>query len=145
MRASSAFIAVATLTCLSVAVPTSSRAEDVPSLAGYATLGHVTVDKNGCASCPAVIRTSKRHRAFVIASDSPFPVVLSGRVDVTCSNGATYQVFLNSPRRGGPFQMIANTCVNLETKDLTFTITSVGLSPADAEQKIELIAYGSFG
>lgn len=117
----------------------------MPSLAGYATLGQVVVDKDGCASCPAVIKTAKRHRTFVLASDSPYPVVLSGRVDVTCSNGATYQVFLNSPRRGGPFQVIANTCVNLETRELTVTVTSVGLSPADAEQKIALIAYGSFG
>lgn len=132
-------------TLLSVARPSTSRADTAPSLPGFATLGQVLVDKTGCTSCPLVLPTDKRHRAFALASDSPFPVTLSGRVDVTCGNGATYHVFLQSPHRGGPFQLLPNSCVNLETKDVTVTVTSVGLSPADAERKVAVIAYGSFG
>lgn len=129
----------------SVARPRTSRAEGAPSLPGFSTLGQVAIDKTGCPSCPRVISTDQRHRAFALASDSPFPVMLSGRLEVTCANGASYHVFLQSPRRGGPFQLVPNTCVNLDTKELTFTVTSVGLSPADAERTVSVIAYGSFG
>lgn len=129
----------------SIAQPRTSRADAAPSLPGFASLGQVVVDKDGCASCPLVITTEKRHRAFALASDSPFPVHLTGRVDVVCANGSTYHVFLSSPRGGGPFQLVRNDCVNLETKDVTLTVTSVGLSPADAERKVAVIAYGSFG
>jgi hypothetical protein len=129
--------------------PTTSEAAEpldtAPSLPGFATLGQVSVDKTGCPSCPATIATNKRHRAFALASDSPFAVVLSGRVEVTCADGTTYHVFLQSPRGGGPFQVVRNTCVNLDSKELTLTVTSVGLSPADAERSIALITYGSFG
>jgi hypothetical protein len=123
----------------------SEAAEAAPSLPGFATLGQVSVDKTGCASCPATIATSKRHRAFALASDSPFPVVLSGRVEVTCGDGTTYHLFLQSPHRGGPFQVVRNSCANLDSKEITLTVTSVGLSPADAERTVDLIAYGSFG
>jgi hypothetical protein len=54
-------------------------------------------------------------------------------------------VFLNSPRRGGLFQVIPNSCVNLDSKEMKLTVTSVGLSPADAERTVALVAYGSFG
>lgn len=120
------------------------KAEEVPSLPGFASLGQVAIDKDGCASCPAIISTSKRHRTFALASDSPYPVMLSGRVEITCANGSTYHVLLQSTRRGGPFQLIPNSCVNLESKSLTVTITSVGLTPADAERTVTLIAYGNF-
>jgi hypothetical protein len=134
------------LTLLTLARPGRSRAaESAPSLPGFSTLGQVSVDKTGCPSCPAVITTDKRHRTFALASDSPFPVVLSGRVDVKCADGASYHVFLHSPHRGGPFQVVANSCVNLDSKEITLTVTSVGLAPADAERTVALIAYGSFG
>ena len=123
---------------------TSQAAEEAPSLSGFATLGQVSVDRTGCQSCPAVITTSKRHRMFALASDSPFPVVLAGRIDVTCADGSTYHHFLSSPRRGGPFQVLQNTCVNLDSKEITLTVTSVGLAPPDAERTVGLIAYGSF-
>jgi len=139
------FGAFLTVTLLSVARPSIGRAETAPSLPGFSALGQVVVDKNGCSSCPHVLPTDKRHRNFALASDSPFPVMLSGRLDVTCANGTSYQVFLQSPRRGGPFQIVPNACTNLESKELTLTITSVGLSPADAERTITLFAYGSFG
>jgi hypothetical protein len=128
-----------------LARPGTSHAETAPSLPGFSTLGQVSIDKTGCPSCPAVVATSKRHRAFALASDSPFPVILSGRIEVACADGTTYHVFLSSPRRGGPFQVVPNTCVNLDSKEITLTVTSVGLSPADAERTVGLIAYGSFG
>jgi hypothetical protein len=134
-----------TVMLVSFARPSPSQAETAPSLPGFAMLGQVAVDKSGCPSCPRVIATDDRHRTFALASNSPFPVMLSGRLDVTCTNGATYHVFLQSPRRGGPFQVVPNTCVNLETKEITLTVTSVGLAPADSERTVTLIAYGSFG
>ena len=136
---------VAVVMLLSLARPSTSRAETAPSLPGFATLGQVVIDKTGCPSCPATIATNKRHRTFALASDSPFPVVLSGRLEVTCTNGTTYHVFLQSPRRGGPFQVVPNACTNLDTKEITLTVTSAGLAPADAERTVGLIAYGSFG
>jgi hypothetical protein len=105
----------------------------------------VVIDKTGCPSCPSVVMTEKRHRTFALASDSPFPLVLSGRVEVTCADGGSYHLLLHSPRRGGPFQIVPNTCANLDSKQLTVTVTSVGLAPADAERKVSLILYGSFG
>lgn len=137
------FLLIVTLVCLSR--PTVSRAESAPSLPGYATLGQVSVDKSGCSSCPLVLTTTKRHRTFALASDSPFPVSLSGALEVTCDDGATYQFPLRSPHRGGPFQIVPNTCANLASKEVKLTVTSVGLSPADAERSIGLIVYGSFG
>ena len=136
---------LAVVLSLSLARPRPSHAESAPSLPGFATLGQVLVDKSGCPSCPLVLATEKRHRVFAFASDSPFPVLLSGRVEVTCAGGASYHVFLSSPRGGGPFQIVPNTCPNLESKEITLVVTSVGLSPADAERKVALIAYGSFG
>lgn len=144
-RLSRVFGLLVAVVLFSLARPSTSRAESAPSLPGFAALGQVSVDKSGCASCPRVIATEQRHRAFALASDSPFPVSLSGRIDVTCGNGATYHVFLQSPRRGGPFQLVPNTCVNLETKEITLTVTSVGLAPADQERSVAVIAYGSFG
>lgn len=35
--------------------------------------------------------------------------------------------------------------MNLDSKEITLTVTSVGLASADAEHTIDLIAYGSFG
>lgn len=136
---------LAVVVLLSIGRPRTGHAETAPSLPGFSPLGQVVVDKSGCPSCPVVITTEKRHRTFALASDSPFPVVLSGRVEVTCANGASYHVFLNSPRRGGPFQIVPNSCPNLESKEITLVVTSVGLSPADAERTVALIVYGSFG
>lgn len=109
---------------------------------GWAPLGKVTVDKNGCASCPATFPTPQRHRAFGIDSDSPFAVGLNGRFDVTCADGNTYDVPLRSATRGGLFQVLPNQCVNLDVKEIKLTITSVSLSPPDAERTITLNFYG---
>jgi hypothetical protein len=123
----------------------TSRAEDAPPLAGFSPLGQVLLDKSGCPSCPAVFATNKRHRAFGLASDSPFPVSQSGQLDVTCTSGASYHYFLRPATRGGLFQLVPNMCVNLDSKEIKLTITSVGLSPPDAERTVTLVAYGSFG
>ena len=136
---------MAVVVLLSLTRPSTSRAESAPSLPGFAPLAQVVVDKDGCSSCPLVIKTNKRHRVFALASDSPFPVTLSGRVDVTCANGVSYHVFLQSPNRGGPFQLVPNSCVNLDSKEVTMTVTSVSLAPADAERTVTVFAYGSFG
>jgi hypothetical protein len=133
---------------VSVATHDTSHAESppaLPALPGFTGLGQVLVDKTGCASCPAVFVTSKRHRGFALASDTPFPISQSGRVDVTCTEGTTYHVFLYSPRHGGVFQLIPNSCVNFDSKEIKLTVTSVSLSPADAERSVALVAYGSFG
>lgn len=145
-RLASALGLISVVVLVSIGRPRASHAETTaPSLPGFSALGQVLVDKSGCPSCPAVFPTEKRHRTFALASDSPFPVVLSGRAEITCTNGASYHVFLSSPRRGGPFQIVPNTCPNLESKEISISVTSVGLSPADAERSVALIAYGSFG
>jgi hypothetical protein len=133
------------LALVSFAGQETSRADSAPAISGYSALGEVLLDKNGCSSCPAVYATSRRHRTFVLASDSPFPVHQVGRVDVTCANGSTYHVFLNSTVRAGPFQLVANNCVNLDSKEIKLTITSVGLAPQDAERTVTVFTYGSFG
>lgn len=53
-------------------------------------------------------------------------------------------MFLASSLRGGPFQVIPNTCSSLDSKEIKITVTSVGLSPPDAERSVALMAYGSF-
>jgi hypothetical protein len=123
----------------------TSRADSPPALSGFAPLGQVVLDKNGCTSCPAVFATARRHRAFALASDSPFPVHQIGRVDVACANGSDYHVFLQSTVRGGPFQLVPNLCVNLDSKEVKVTVTSVTLSPPDEDRTVALMTYGSVG
>lgn len=136
--------AMALTTLASFALPETSRAEAPPSISGFSAIGQVSVDKTGCASCPAVFATSRRHRTFALASDSPFPMSPSGRFDVVCRDGSEYHVFLNSSPRGGPFQVIPNTCSNLDSKEIKISVTSVLLSPADQDRSVAIIAYGSF-
>lgn len=133
------------LTVAAVAAPSPGRAESAPALPGYAPLGEVRLDKTGCPSCPVTFSTDRRHRTFALTNDSPFPVVLAGRVEVTCANGSTYHVLLGSPRGGGPFQVVQNACTNLDAKSVSVDVTSVGLAPPDAERKVTLTVYGSFG
>jgi len=121
----------------------TSRAEGQPSLANWTAIGRVLVNKEGCSTCPATFATSRRHRTFGLTSDSFYPVMLSGRFDVTCSNGTQYNVLLQSSQRSGLFQTIANSCVDLETKDVKLTITSVGLTPKDSERSIEIGVHGT--
>jgi len=139
------FGVMAAVSLATLAVPNTSQADSQPAIAGYAGLGQVLIDKNGCASCPAVFTTGRRYRAFALVSDTPFPINQTGRVDVTCGTGTSYHVFLQSPLRSGPFQVIPNNCVNLDSKDVKLTITSVSLSAQDAEKTVALMAYGSFG
>lgn len=42
--------------------PETSRAEGPPAISGFAPIGQVLLDKSGCASCPAVFATTRRHR-----------------------------------------------------------------------------------
>ncbi len=122
----------------------TSRADSQPALAGYAGLGQVLIDKNGCSGCPAVFTTGRRYRAFALVSDTPFPINQTGRVDVTCGTGTSYHVFLQSSVKSGPFQLIPNNCVGLDSKEVKLTITSVSLSAQDAEKTVALMAYGAF-
>lgn len=122
-----------------------SQPQSLPALANWTPLGQVVVDKSGCASCPATFATKRRHRNIGLASDSPFPVSLTGRIDVSCTDGTTYNVYLRSPLREGLFQVVPNTCANLDSKEVQLTVTSIDLSPPDAERSVALIAYGSFG
>ncbi|WP_394837744.1 hypothetical protein LVJ94_12605 [Pendulispora rubella] len=121
----------------------TSRAEGQPSLANWTALGRVLVTKEGCPSCPASFATSRRHRTFGLTSDSFYPVMLSGRFDVTCSNGTQYNMLLSSSQRSGLFQLVPNSCVDLETKEVKLTITSVGLNPKDSERNIEIGVHGT--
>ena len=137
-----------TVALVMIAGHETSRAEgatELPALPGWTALGQVQLDKTGCPSCPAVFATNRRHRGFALASDSPFAISQSGRVDVTCADGSSYNVFLHSTRRGGLFQVIPNACVNFDSKEMKLTVTSVGLSPPDAGRTVALVAYGSFG
>ena len=127
---------------LTVEAPGQAQA---PALPGWQPLGEVRLDRNGCAGCPAVIAMNQPHRRFGLASDSPSPVTLSGRIDVSCANGTTYNTLLQSPRRGGLFQIVPNACVNLEAKEIKLTITSVVLSPQDQDRTVGLYVYAAFG
>lgn len=124
------------------ALATTGRAEPPLALAGWTPIGEVHVDKRGCAPCSATFATARRYRSFGLTSDSPFALALAGRFDVTCADGATYNVLLHSPTTGGIFQLVPNRCVNLDTKKLEVTITSVSLAPADAERSIAIGLYG---
>lgn len=122
----------------------ASHAQGAP-LPGWAPIGQVQLDKSGCASCPATFSIPSRHRSFGLATDSPFPVTLSGRIDVTCANGSTYDVLLRSSPRAGIFQVVPSSCVNLDTKEIKLTVTSLSLSPADENRTVVLTVYGKIG
>lgn len=109
---------------------------------GRTSLGQVSLDKSGCASCPATFATPSRYPTFALASDTPFPINLSGRIDVNCTDGSRYDVFLSSPMRGGVFQTIPNLCVNYDSKSLKLAITTVGLSDPDKDRTVTLTALG---
>lgn len=109
--------------------------------AAWTPLGQVSIDKNGCASCPGTFPTTARNRTFGIGTDTPYAISLSGRIDVTCADNTTYNVALRSSVRGGIFQVIPNTCVNLDARSIALAVTSVGLSPPDAERTVALTVY----
>ena len=127
----------------SVAREQPSHAQVVPS--GWVALGQVRLEKNACTSCPAKFQTTARHRTIGLSTDTPYPISLSGRVDVTCADGTTYNVLLRSSVRGGLFQTIRNSCVNLDAKEIGLTITTVSLSPPDADRSVALSVYGTLG
>lgn len=138
-------VAVAVAVAVAVLVATG----DEPCRAGvgqgphaWTPFGQVSLDKNGCGSCPATFPTPSRYRSFGLATDSPYAVTLNGRIDVTCADGGSYNVALRSAVRGGIFQQVPNSCVNLDSKEIKLTITSVSLSPPDAERTVALTAYG---
>jgi hypothetical protein len=137
------FAAAVFLFFFSLAREDPSHAQVVPS--GWAALGQVRLEKNACSSCPATFPTVNRHRNIGLSSDSPYPVSLSGRVDIKCADGTSYNVLLRSAARGGLFQVIRNSCVNLDAKEVGLTITSVSLSPPDADRTVTLSVYGSLG
>jgi hypothetical protein len=119
-----------------------SHAQSTPAPYGWTLLGQVVLDKNGCATCPAKFLTPSRYRVFGLASDSPFPISLSGRIDVRCTDGTSYDVVLDSPSSGGFFQLVPNSCVNLESKSLRLSTTSVSLSPPDVNRTVVLTVSG---
>lgn len=135
-------LAIVALVLVGYDTPSEAQLAPVPS---WTPLGQVRLDKEGCASCPAALRTSIRHRGFALATDSIYPISLTGRVDVTCGNGASYNVFLSSPARGGVFQVIPSSCMNFDVKEVKLTITSVSLSPPDVDRSALLTVYGTVG
>ncbi|HWL87067.1 MAG TPA: hypothetical protein VNO21_14770 [Polyangiaceae bacterium] len=137
------FAAAAAL--FSVVAPETSHAESAPTLANWTPLGTVLVDKSGCPSCPATFTSSARHRYFGLVSESLYPVTPSGQLDVTCSNGTRYNVFLRSSSRAGLFQVVPNSCIGFDVEEIKLTITSVALSAPDEDRTVALFVYGSFG
>jgi len=125
------------------AVGTNEPLVTPPLPYGWTAVGQVTLDRNGCAECPATFPTPDRSVAFGLASDSPFAISLAGRFDVICSDGSTYDVFLNSPTRRGVFQLVPNRCVNYESTSVTVSITTVSLSPPDENRSIVLTVFGT--
>lgn len=118
------------------------RAQVTQVPGGWTALGNVTLDKNGCTGCPATFPTAERWRAFGLGTDTPYAVALSGQAEVVCGDGTSYQVLIKPARRGGLFQVIGNSCVNFESKELRLALTSVSLSPPDADRTVTLTAYG---
>lgn len=135
-------VAIVVLAVVGSETPSQAQLPPIPS---WSPIGQVRIDKDGCSSCPASFGTSIRHRGFALATDSLYPISLTGRVDITCGNGATYNVFLNSPARGGVFQVIPTHCVNFDVKEVKLTITTVGLSPPDLDRSALLTIYGTVG
>jgi hypothetical protein len=123
-----------------VLVTVPSGAQTVPG--GWSRLGQVHLDKDGCKDCPASFATPTRQRTFGLATDSPFAVSLAGQVEVTCKDGTTYQALVRSATNGGLFQTIANTCTNFDSKELRLILTTVSLSPPDADRTVAIGVYG---
>lgn len=135
-------VAIVGLVVVGYETPGEAQLPPIPS---WAPIGQVRVDKDGCSSCPATFGTTIRHRGFALSTDSLYPISLTGRVDITCGNGTSYNVLLNSIARGGVFQVIPTSCVNFDVKELKLTITSVGLSPPDMDRSSLLTVYGTVG
>jgi hypothetical protein len=110
---------------------------------GWTAIGQVTLDKSGCLECPATFPTASRPVTIGLASDSPFPISLAGRLDVNCTDGSTYDVFLNSPLRNGVFQFVPNHCVNYESTSVSLSMTTVSLSPPDEDRSVVLTVFGT--
>jgi hypothetical protein len=115
-------------------------AQGVPG--GWTPLGQVHLDKSGCTDCPGTFATPIRQRSFGLATDSPYAISLAGQVEVVCADGTTYLTLVRSATRGGLFQTIGNACANLDSKELRLTLTTVSLSPPDADRTVALTAYG---
>lgn len=117
-------------------------AQIAPVPGGWSALGSVALDKNGCGDCPATFATPERQREFGLGTDTPYPVALSGHVEIVCANGSSYQVLVRPSRRGGLFQVVPSSCTNFDTKEIRVVLTSVSLSPPDAERTVTLTVYG---
>jgi hypothetical protein len=133
-------LAVLSVTALLVAVVGGAGQAQVPG--GWTPLGSVALERNACTTCPAAFATPSRQRTFGLASDSPFPISLAGFIEVACADGSTYQVAVRSATRGGLFQTLPNSCVNLDSKEIRIALTTVALSPADADRRVTLTVYG---
>ena len=128
--------------CVLVGVPADKQLA-APTPVGWTEVGHIVVDSAGCATCPATFPTESRPMAFALASDSPFPINLAGRFDVRCADGSKYNELLSSPSRMGIFQLVRNLCMNYESTSVTVSITTVTLSPPDANRRAGLTIYGT--
>lgn len=109
---------------------------------GWTPLGQVVLEKNACAACPATFATPTRQRTFGLATDTPYPISLTGQVEIACADGTSYQILVRPAQRGGLFQTIGNSCVNLDSKELRLSLGSISVSPPDADRPVTLTVYG---
>jgi hypothetical protein len=134
---------VASLVFLSVS-SSGIRANAQAGYFAWNAIGHVAI-KGTCAnnSCGLVVHPPQRYRNVALSTDSTFPTVFAGNVTTTCTDGTQTQFLLRPSTGAGIFQMIQNTCVNFNMKDVTVQIDSVELSPEDASRGVVLAVYGA--
>lgn len=137
-------LAAVLLLCAALAPPGVPARHVSPFFLGWKALGELHLTKDGCANAPCVltIRPERRHRMFALATDSPLPVTLTGDVGITCGDGVTFSVFLQSSGAPGIFQVIGNSCNYLDVNELRLKVTSVGLLPGDGDHGVFITVYG---
>jgi hypothetical protein len=119
-----------------------SQAQEVAPPIGFTPISRTTFNRRGCATCPLIVNVPTRFQIFALGTDSAYPISLTGKVDVSCKDGSTYNVYMRSPTSAGLFQVIPNLCVNFDTFALKVSVDSASLSPQDVERTVTLTVYG---
>ncbi len=132
------------LLIVATSAPVESQVAQTPmSPAGFTPIAQAQINRRGCPHCPIVGQVPpNRYQYFALGTDSINPISFSGRIDVNCIDGSSYNLYMRSPTGVGLFELIPNLCVNFDVFSIKVDVTSAALSPPDVERTFTLTLYG---
>jgi hypothetical protein len=124
---------------------TSVAPAPMQSAGEWIAIGSMRLTKAGCAArpCAMIFQPSRRHGAFALATDTPYPMILTGSFTTTCIAATPVVIPLGSPTGRGVFQTVPNPCATRYVKTLAVDVASVTLAPQDDATGAVLTLFGS--